>query len=365
MATKVEPVAAPQTHLDRVLGEVVLSGDLHSLSEQDRIRYYLAVCEATGLTPATRPFAYLELGDDRGGKKLTLYATKDATDQLRRIHRISVQVVSRERVDDVYLVVARATMPDGRMDESVGAVPLVREDGEWRNSSNGKRYFAPNGKLIPLKPDQLANALMKAETKSKRRATLAICGLGMLDESEIETIPHATQVDASPAIQTTPATTTTTQAPALPAPAPATTQATETPSAAQPATPPEQKPSKVSGPALKRLQELIAKASSSGISNVREDLETIFGTTVEALPIESYTHALSLLTEAFGKSVSQNTREKLSRSINETNSDLDAFCQYFGCKSDLSDMLPRHLLAAAALLARKERSTTRGGKSHG
>ena len=39
--------------------------------------------------------------------------------------------------------------------------------------------------------DTLANALMKASTKAKRRATLSICGLGVLDESEIETIPGA------------------------------------------------------------------------------------------------------------------------------------------------------------------------------
>ena len=36
----------------------------------------------------------------------------------------------------------------------------------------------------------LANAIMKTETKAKRRATLSICGLGFLDESEIETIPR-------------------------------------------------------------------------------------------------------------------------------------------------------------------------------
>ena len=33
--------------------------------------------------------------------------------------------------------------------------------------------------------------MMKAETKAKRRVTLSICGLGMLDETEVETIPHA------------------------------------------------------------------------------------------------------------------------------------------------------------------------------
>src|SRR6202020_1247291 len=34
-------------------------------------------------------------------------------------------------------------------------------------------------------------AVMKAETKSKRRVTLSICGLGILDETEIETIPES------------------------------------------------------------------------------------------------------------------------------------------------------------------------------
>ena len=33
------------------------------------------------------------------------------------------------------------------------------------------------------------NAKLKAITKAKRRVTLSICGLGFLDETEIETIP--------------------------------------------------------------------------------------------------------------------------------------------------------------------------------
>nr|MBA2706681.1 hypothetical protein [Gemmatimonadaceae bacterium] len=40
-----------------------------------------------------------------------------------------------------------------------------------------------------LKGDALANALMKAVTKAKRRVTFSICGLGTLDETELETIP--------------------------------------------------------------------------------------------------------------------------------------------------------------------------------
>ena len=47
-----------------------------------------------------------------------------------------------------------------------------------------------NMPLRSLKGDALANALMKAETKAKRRVTLSIAGLGWLDETELETIPR-------------------------------------------------------------------------------------------------------------------------------------------------------------------------------
>ena len=42
-----------------------------------------------------------------------------------------------------------------------------------------------------LAGDALVNAKLKAITKAKRRVTLSICGLGFLDETEIDTIPTA------------------------------------------------------------------------------------------------------------------------------------------------------------------------------
>jgi hypothetical protein len=65
----------------------------------------------------------------------------------------------------VYEVVARACLPDGRCTESIGAVSIIN-----------------------LKGEAYANAVMKAETKAKRRATLDLLGLGVLDESEAESI---------------------------------------------------------------------------------------------------------------------------------------------------------------------------------
>jgi len=150
---------------------VICAGDISSLSAQQKVQYYTSLCNSLGLNPLSKPFEYLTL---KG--KTMLYARKDATDQLRRIHNISLQIMERSQVGDVYLVVARATTPEGRTDESIGAVSIGN-----------------------LKGEALANELMKAETKAKRRVTLSIVGLGMLDETEVETIPGARiDVQATP-----------------------------------------------------------------------------------------------------------------------------------------------------------------------
>jgi hypothetical protein len=144
-------------------------GDLSRLSEEERLNYYQAVCESLGLNPLTRPFEYLRLGG-----RLVLYATRAATDQLRQIHGVSIQILKQERVGDLYIVHVRARSRDGREDEDLGVVSLAG-----------------------LSHEDLVNAIMKAITKAKRRVTLSICGLGWLDESEIETIPGAERVAAS------------------------------------------------------------------------------------------------------------------------------------------------------------------------
>lgn len=145
-----------------VIDKVVTSGgDLSKLSSDERALYYKEVCESLGLNPLTEPFKYITLNG-----KLQLYATKAATEQLRKINGISLTIVSSETVGDVYIVRVRATNKESRGDESTGAVSIAG-----------------------LKGDSLANAIMKTETKAKRRVTLSISGLGFLDESEVETIP--------------------------------------------------------------------------------------------------------------------------------------------------------------------------------
>lgn len=145
-----------------IIEAIILKGDLSKLTPEERTVYYTEVCRSVGLNPLTRPLEYITLSG-----RLVLYVRKDATDQLRKLHQVSISITAREKVDDLYVVTARATLPDGRTDESIGAVNLAGRKG-----------------------DDLANQLMKCETKAKRRVTLSACGLGMLDESELETIPE-------------------------------------------------------------------------------------------------------------------------------------------------------------------------------
>jgi len=161
-AVAVSPPAIDAALIERVL----IHGDLRQLTPAQKVSYYNAVCQSVGLNPLTQPFQYLVLN----GKEI-LYARRAATEQLRRIHEVSIQIMGREVAGDCYVVTARATLPSGRQDENIGAVPIANVQGENR-----------------------ANAMMKAETKAKRRVTLAICGLGMLDETEVDSIAHAEPV---------------------------------------------------------------------------------------------------------------------------------------------------------------------------
>jgi hypothetical protein len=167
-----QEIATSKTDNNMAIYEsLALRGDISGLKPAERVRYYAELCNRLGLDPLTQPFIPLRLNN-----KEVLYASRAATDQLARIHSLRREVLSRETVQDVYIVTVRATLPDGRAEDAIGAVSIAGAKGE-----------------------ALANALMRCETKAKRRATLAILGLGVLDESELETIPPAAFQDSTPA----------------------------------------------------------------------------------------------------------------------------------------------------------------------
>ena len=150
----------------KALEAYIAAGDIGKLGPDQRIALYRAVCDSLGLNPLTQPFQYLTLSG-----KTILYATKSCTEQLRSIHGVSVVRMEREIIGDILTVTVAVTERTGREDISTGSVSLAG-----------------------LKGENLSNAHMKAETKAKRRATLSICGLAVLDETEVDSIAGAQAV---------------------------------------------------------------------------------------------------------------------------------------------------------------------------
>ena len=150
----------------KALEAYIAAGDIGKLGPEQRIALYRAVCDSMGLNPLTQPFQYLTLSG-----KTVLYATKSCTEQLRSIHGVSVLRMEREIIGDILTVTVAVRERTGREDISTGSVSLAG-----------------------LKGENLSNAHMKAETKAKRRATLSICGLAVLDETEVDSIAGAQAV---------------------------------------------------------------------------------------------------------------------------------------------------------------------------
>lgn len=157
------------SNLGSAMESVLIEGDLSKLTPQERVQYYKKTCDSLGLNYLTKPFAYIRLNG-----KLTFYALKDCTEQLRKRDGVSIVKLETMSLDGVFVVTAYAQSASGKMDVATGAVPTAA-----------------------LKGEALANALMKAETKAKRRVTLSICGLGMTDEEEISSIPTAQKIEVN------------------------------------------------------------------------------------------------------------------------------------------------------------------------
>src|SRR5579863_3277694 len=148
------------TEITEKVANVLMNGDISKFSQQEKIDYHNKLCEHLGLNPLTQPFQYMTLDG-----KLKLYAKKSATDQLRVIKGISIYKMEETIVSGIFIVTVYARDKNGNEDIEKGAVPIQGLGG-----------------------DKLANAMMKAATKAKRRVTLSLAGLGMLDETEVETI---------------------------------------------------------------------------------------------------------------------------------------------------------------------------------
>src|SRR6187455_480825 len=117
--------APPATAGHDILERVLAVGDLAQLTPAERNAYYNAVCRSTGLNPLTRPLEYIRLQG-----KLVLYARRDAADQLRKLHGVSLRILSQEFKCDMFSVTVEAKDKDGRIDCDMGVVSIAGLKGE-------------------------------------------------------------------------------------------------------------------------------------------------------------------------------------------------------------------------------------------
>lgn len=150
--------------------ELVQTMNVAILTSTQRASFLWHYAKSLGLDPNTKPF---DLIPSQTGK-LIIYANRAASDQLRQLHKLSIEelytgplLLGTEERKDVWITKVRVKDPEGRSEDHVGAVGI---DG--------------------LTGESLANAIMKCSTKASRRGTIAFCGLGMLDETEVASIPN-------------------------------------------------------------------------------------------------------------------------------------------------------------------------------
>lgn len=131
------------------------------LNPKERMEVLNRTCESMGLNPFGQPFGFFKMKDG----SIQLYAKRACSEQLSKIHKLSVLDSSESFNEKTRILTIKVKMQDGegRVGVNIGCV-----------------WISPN-----LTGEDLANQYMRCHTKAYRRCVLSICGLGFLDESEV------------------------------------------------------------------------------------------------------------------------------------------------------------------------------------
>jgi hypothetical protein len=161
------------------LEHILATGDLMELTPSQRVAHYLNLCRSLGLSSLSRPFDWLVLDS-----KLVLYPNKSCAEQLRRLHQISVKLVRKEQVGDLFVVEVEGRAPNGRTDFASKYVPTTSWDARAQRQ-------------VRLTPAKLGDAYAKAETGAKRRLIMSMVGLAGLPDTDELARARTVIVDAT------------------------------------------------------------------------------------------------------------------------------------------------------------------------
>lgn len=165
--------------------KVLMYGDLSSMTQKQKAEYLYKLAKKQGLDPISKPFDIIPL---QGGK-LTVYANKGAAAQLQAKHQLSVEEISAGFIgkdeNAIYQVKVKVTSP--------GSVSSSTKDHPSTYVPGRVSYNVGCASLFGLKAEMLSNKIMACHTKAIRRAVLVHCGLGFMDESELDSVGVGTK----------------------------------------------------------------------------------------------------------------------------------------------------------------------------
>lgn len=154
----------PERKQDIITKYIVDGGDLSYVTPTELAVIYLSVCDAYNVPAAVHPF---DLIKNRQTGKLNLYANKNCATALGQNHQVSIVKSEQDQVGDNFTIMHFLQDRDGRTGVGFAAV-----------STRG------------MVGDNLSNLLMKCDTKAYRRGILRMYGIGMNDESELDTMKN-------------------------------------------------------------------------------------------------------------------------------------------------------------------------------
>lgn len=187
MTNENQALETTKTHLPEIPSDVsaaamemaVGMGDFSRFTPADCLRYLNAVCLAVGLNPLTLPIRIMEID-----ARKVMYATAECAAQLRSRDNVTIKVLDEKVEHGCYVVRVIAKLPNGREQENVGVLSVL-EPAQLVEWQAGRKSWVKNPRAGQQFEGQAwANAVMKCHTKAARRATLAICGLGLPDEPD-------------------------------------------------------------------------------------------------------------------------------------------------------------------------------------
>lgn len=151
------------TKQQEALVKATLSQDWGRTNDQVKVRFIAHLCNQLSIPAVMNPFIFIKT---KNGQKL--YTPSEGAYLIASKNRISTKIKDRsyDKERQIYSVTVECSTPDGRTSEDIGHMFLGGLQGE-----------------------NLANAMMKAETKAKRRAILSTVGLSVLTE---DAIPYVT-----------------------------------------------------------------------------------------------------------------------------------------------------------------------------